>query len=156
MILEETIKPLLEEQLNEIIVSEILIIDVLPIVQCKVSNKQLIQAIKNLKTLMRRQQRSIQGILDELRIKMRMVRPEEFEIHMIEIIGLTDFEGRRDETDLKVAQRLIRLFHLHRISYDVAVIYARTLGYTDSANRLQELMDAKDACLAGIDLITKN
>ncbi|MEP1096599.1 MAG: DUF892 family protein [Cyclobacteriaceae bacterium] len=144
-----SLKSFLDEQLNEILVSEILILDVLPMIESKLSNPQLLNAIGDLKKLMRSQQKSIQKILNKVGAKLQSVRPEEFETLMAEMISLSELSSG-EIVDMHVAYSFRRLFRFQKICYGAAGIYARSLGFTEISHDLQRLIDNKESCFETI------
>ncbi len=139
----KSLKALLDEQLNEILVTEILILDVLPTIEEKISGVKLSRSIRALRRLTRNQSRVLQRILRQLEVPMEKVRPEEFETLIAEIICLTEYSCNPEIVDVNIANGLNRLNSFQSACYGAASIYAKTLGYQKVAVALQQLINEK-------------
>jgi len=145
-----SLKSILDDQLNEILVSEILILDLLPVIEGQLSNSRLLSAIHDLKKLMRSQQKSIQKILNKVKAKFQKVPSEEFETLLTEIISLAEYSSEPEIVDMYVAFSFSRLHKFQKTCYGAAGIYASSMGYTDISYDLQRLIDGKESSFNAI------
>ena len=139
----KTLKALLDEQLNEILITEILILDVLQTIEDKVTSGKLSRSIRAFRRVTRNQSRILQRILKQLEVPMARIRPEEFETLIAEIVCLTADHRNPEIIDLNIANGLDRLIRFQTACYSAASIYAKTLGYQKVAVALQHLINEK-------------
>lgn len=147
---------LLNEQMNEILISEILFLDVLPIIQKKVTSTYLLRGIRDFKRLIRNQSRSVQKILNKLKAEFKKVRPEEFEMLLAEVINVTEYSCEPEVADMTIASGLSKLNGFQISCYGAASIYARTLGHQKIAHQLQQIINEKKSCLRKISITAKD
>lgn len=153
---DTNLKALLDEQLNEILITEILILDILPAIEDKISDSKLLRAIRGFKRLTRHHSRHLQRILQRLDVKMETIRPEEFENLISEVISLTEYSCDPEVVDVNIASGLNRLNSFQSACYGAASIYAQTLGYEQVASTLQKLITEKQKNLTAVVLAAED
>ncbi|WP_179020506.1 YciE/YciF ferroxidase family protein [Winogradskyella forsetii] len=150
------LKGLFEHQLKDLHSAESQLVNALPKMAKKASNSQLKDAFENhLKETKDHKQR-LEEICNELDIKPTGEKCKAMEGLIKEAEGFMDEADNDDVMDAGLIAEAQRVEHYEISGYGTAVRYAKELGHSDIASKLQKTLDEEYNADNKLDILAEN